>query len=131
MDIAPLRTRLHTLVDDVVCQGVRYGFEISILRDGRHALGMVRAGALETPLLERLRYVCIVSSNMDEFFEVRFADVIEAASRPGSGVAARDLENIAAAAHRLIDEQYEVFNDAVMPALAAHSIVVLSHAERD
>jgi len=51
MDIAPLRTRLHTLVDDVVCQGVRYGFEISILRDGRHALGMVRGGALDSPLL--------------------------------------------------------------------------------
>jgi len=51
MDIAPLRTRLHTLVDDVVCQGVHYGFEISILRDGRHALGLVRTGAMPTPLL--------------------------------------------------------------------------------
>jgi hypothetical protein len=51
MDIAPVPTRLHTLVDDVVCQGVRYGFEISILRDGRHALGMVRAGGLQAPLL--------------------------------------------------------------------------------
>ena len=51
MDIASPRTRLHTLVDDVVCQGVRYGFEISILRDGRHALGMVRAGDLKACLL--------------------------------------------------------------------------------
>jgi hypothetical protein len=51
MDIAPLRTRLHSLVDDVVCQGVRYGFEISILRDGRHALGMVRSTPADAPLL--------------------------------------------------------------------------------
>jgi len=42
----------------------------------------------EHPLLERLRYVCIVSSNMDEFFEVRFADYLEAARRAGSLVAA-------------------------------------------
>ena len=37
----------------------------------------------DVPLLERLRYICIVSSNMDEFFEVRFADYIEAARQPG------------------------------------------------
>src|ERR1700740_444837 len=62
----------------------------------------------DVPLLERLRYVCIVSSNLDEFFEVRYADFIEASRRPGSGVVPRDLENIAADSHELIDEQYAV-----------------------
>ena len=51
MKVARLRTRLHTLVDDVVCQGVRYGFEISIMRDGRPALGLVREGRLDQPVL--------------------------------------------------------------------------------
>jgi len=103
--------------------------ERAILEFNRRVLA--QAEREDVPLLERLRYVCIVSSNMDEFFEVRFADVVEAASRPGSGVLPRDLENIAAAAHALIDEQYGTFNNVVMPALGAHDIVILSHAERD
>jgi polyphosphate kinase len=62
------------------------------------------------PLLERLRYICIVSSNMDEFFEVRFADMLEAAREPGSGQQQGSLR-VAADAHTLIDEKYAAFND--------------------
>ena len=51
MDKTAPRARLHSLVDDVVCQGVHYSFEISILRDGRHALGMVRSGNAEAAVL--------------------------------------------------------------------------------
>jgi polyphosphate kinase len=83
------------------------------------------------PLLERLRYVCIVSSNMDEFFEVRFADFLEAYRRPGAGVSQRDLQSVAAEAHALIDDQYAVFNDEVMPLLHQAGIVILNHADRD
>jgi polyphosphate kinase len=43
------------------------------------------------PLLERLRYMCIVSSNMDEFFEVRFADTLEALPAAPAAVPARDV----------------------------------------
>jgi polyphosphate kinase len=84
----------------------------------------------DVPLLERLRYVCIVSSNMDEFFEVRFGDCIEAAKCAGSGMTPRELAAIAEAAHGLIDAQYDVFNNLVMPLLAERGIVILSHAER-
>jgi hypothetical protein len=51
MDLSTSRARLHNLVDDVVCQGVHYSFEISILRNGRHALGLVRSGAVESVVL--------------------------------------------------------------------------------
>ncbi|MEY4561152.1 MAG: hypothetical protein RLZZ618_429 [Pseudomonadota bacterium] len=84
----------------------------------------------DVPLLERLRYICIVSSNMDEFFEVRFADYMEIARLPGGGVTHRDLESVAAAAHALVDEQYRVFNDEVMPALKNEGIHILNHGER-
>jgi polyphosphate kinase len=103
--------------------------ESSILEFNRRVLAQARRG--DVPLLERLRYICIVSSNMDEFFEVRFADYIEATRQPGAGVSLRDLETVAAEAHTLIDEQYRAFNDEVMPALQREGIHILNHADRN
>ena len=103
--------------------------ESAILEFNRRVLAQARRA--DVPLLERLRYVCIVSSNMDEFFEVRFADYLEAARRAGSGVSVRDLKSVAADAHALIDDQYAVFNDEVMPALRQQGIVILNHEDRD
>lgn len=103
--------------------------ESSILAFNRRVLAQARRD--DVPLLERLRYICIVSSNMDEFFEVRFADYIEAARQPGAGVSNRDLEKVAEEAHALIDDQYRCFNDEVMPALQREGIHVLNHADRN
>jgi polyphosphate kinase len=103
--------------------------ERAILEFNRRVLAQARR--TDVPLLERLRYVCIVSSNMDEFFEVRFADYLEAARRLGSGVSSRDLDSVAADAHALIDDQYTAFNDEVMPLLQQQGIVILNHADRD
>ena len=55
--------------------------ERAILEFNRRVLA--QAQRADVPLLERLRYLCIVSSNLDEFFEVRFADYIEATRQPG------------------------------------------------
>jgi len=103
--------------------------ERAIFEFNRRVLAQARRA--DVPLLERLRYVCIVSSNMDEFFEVRFADYLEATRRSGSGVSKRDLESVAADAHALIDDQYTAFNDELMPQLAQQGIVILNHGERD
>jgi polyphosphate kinase len=102
--------------------------ERSILEFNRRVLA--QALRADVPLLERLRYVTIVSSNLDEFFEVLFAGALEAARAPGSGEAWRELIGIAGEAHALIDEQYAVFNEQVMPSLALHGIRVVNHAER-
>ncbi len=103
--------------------------EHAILEFNHRVLAQARRP--DVPLLERLRYVCIVSSNLDEFFEVRFADAVEAARRPGSGGSAEAIEALARAARALIDDQYAVFNDEVMPALAAEGIHIVNHADRD
>jgi len=103
--------------------------ERSTLQFNRRVLAQARRS--DVPLLERLRYVTIVSSNLDEFFEVRVADYIEAVRLPGSGITQADLAAVAQAAHELIDEQYECFNHEVMPALEAQGIVVLNHAQRN
>jgi polyphosphate kinase len=92
---------------------------------------LAQAQRSDVPLLERLRYITIVSSNLDEFFEVRVADMIENSGRAGSGVTRADWAAVVQSAHELIDAQYTVFNDVVMPALAAAGIVVLNHAQRD
>jgi polyphosphate kinase len=105
--------------------------EQAILEFNRRVLAQARRA--DVPLLERLRYVTIVSSNLDEFFEVRFADVLDA-QLDGDGARATnagDLRAVSASAHALIDEQYAVFNDEVMPALRRAGIVILNHAERD
>jgi polyphosphate kinase len=103
--------------------------ELAILGFNRRVLAQARRA--DVPLLERLRYVCIVSSNLDEFFEVRYADYVEAARTPGGGVSRAELGAVADSAHALIDEQYALFNDEVMPALQREGVVVLNHAERD
>ena len=93
---------------------------------------LAQARRLDVPLLERLRYITIVSSNMDEFFEVRFADAISAMREatddddPQRG----ELRQVAAEAHELIDQMYAVFNHEVMPALQREGIVVINHEER-
>ncbi len=103
--------------------------ERAILSFNARVLAQARRG--DVPLLERLRYITIVSSNLDEFFEVRVADIIESSGRADSGVTRADLAAVAQAAHELIDAQYELFNDGVMPALQAAGIVVLNHGQRN
>jgi polyphosphate kinase len=69
------------------------------------------------------RYVCIVSSNVDEFFQVRFADVLAAATAsPGNDAAMQELSQQAAA---LMYEQSMVFGHVVMPLLHQHGLQVL------
>ena len=103
--------------------------ERSILQFNQRVLAQARRP--DVPLLERLRYVTIVSSNLDEFFEVRMAELLEAAHTAGGAAAQAQLTGVAEAARSLIAEQYAVFNDEVMPGLAREGIVVLNHAERD
>ena len=107
----------------------------AVLPDREHAIlafnrrVLAQAERADVPLLERLRYITIVSSNLDEFFEVRMAGLAEAARSSDAG--ARRFRALSAAAHELIDAQYALFNDRVMPALQREGIVVLNHAERN
>src|SRR6218665_3029639 len=87
--------------------------EQAILEFNRRVLA--QAQREDVPLIERLRYVCIVSSNLDEFFEVRYADVMEASRTPGTGINPAYIHEVARECHGLVEEQYQIFNEVVTP----------------
>ena len=80
------------------------------------------------PLLERMRYLCICSSNLDEFFEIRVAGLkekIAVASQKLSldGLSAEEvLSRLSKKTHLLIDELYTIFNTKLLPALQKENI---------
>ena len=107
--------------------------ELSLLAFNRRVLA--QAADPQVPLLERLRFLCIVSSNMDEFFEIRVAGVKEQI-KLGSVMAGNDglapqevYRRVGEAAHLLIDEQYALLNDEILPALAQEGVVFLRRAQ--
>ncbi|HJR77963.1 MAG TPA: polyphosphate kinase 1 [Nitrospiraceae bacterium] len=107
--------------------------ELTILEFNRRVLERARAASV--PLLERLKFLCIVSANLDEFFEIRVAALQEQAAHgadhPGpDGLTPTDqLQRIAQEAHRLVHQQYVILNDHLIPALAEHNIRFLKRGD--
>src|SRR5437868_11847048 len=100
--------------------------ELSLLEFNFRVLEQARDPS--TPLLERLRFLTISSSNLDEFFEIRVAGLkhqIEAGVvKPGADGLRPDqvLSRIAETVHRLVAEQYRALNEMLLPALQAEGI---------
>ena len=87
----------------------------------------------EVPVLERLRYLCIVSSNIDEFFEVRAEPhVMGSLHDIKVGPYTSDtLANLAEKANTLVARQYALYNDVLLPTLQTSGYRILSHGERN
>src|ERR1700739_779647 len=83
------------------------------------------------PLLERVKFLAITANNLDEFVEVRVASFlqrIEHGSReigPDGLTAEQELERVSAAMHIMVRDQYKVWNDELLPALAKEGIRVI------
>lgn len=100
--------------------------DLSLLEFNRRVLAQAKNDAV--PLLERLNYLCISCSNLDEFFEVRVASIIEMATidpnalSPDGSTPAEQLAQISKHAHELVAEQYNVLNEVLIPELSRQNI---------
>ena len=100
--------------------------ELSFLAFNTRVLAL--ASDSQVPLLERLRFLCISSSNLDEFFEIRVAGLLqkiqggmEAAGIDGLSPT-QELEGINKECQELVEQQYRLLNDVLLPELADEDI---------
>ena len=107
--------------------------ELGQLAFNRRVLALAENRA--TPLLERLRFLCIVSSNLDEFFEIRVSGLkaeIDAGS-PAIGPDRLDATHVfgqvAKEAHELVAVQYQLLNQEILPGLEAEGVRFIRHTD--
>ena len=107
--------------------------ELSLLEFNQRVLEQAKDES--QPLLERLKFLCISSSNLDEFFEIRVAGLMQiaeagSAQRGPDGISPQEaLTAISTRAHALVEEQYRTFNDVLVPALEKERIRFLRRSE--
>jgi len=100
--------------------------ELSQLAFNRRVLE--QAADESNPLLERLKFLCIVSSNMDEFFEIRVAGLKEQIkfksilTGPEKMSPRQVFDQVSREAHILVEQQYKLLNEVILPAMARQDI---------
>jgi polyphosphate kinase len=107
--------------------------EIQLLAFNRRVLAQAEDKAV--PLLERLKFLAIVSSNLDEFFEIRVAGLKEqiklnSTSRGSDGLNAKEtFRLVTQEVQTIVATQYALLNDALFPALAKEGIRFVRRAQ--
>jgi polyphosphate kinase len=118
---------------DLKSPGLYFNRELSFLEFNRRVLA--QAFDESVPLLERLRFLCISSSNLDEFFEIRVSglkQLLELGSAQSTADGMTFEQQLAAIHERaavLVAEQYRCLNEVLMPALAARDILLIGNEE--
>lgn len=106
--------------------------ELSLLEFHRRVLEQAKDES--TPLLERLRFLTICSTNLDEFFEIRVSGLKQQVAYgvqqagPDRVSAPETLKRISAVAHGIVDDQYRTLNEVLLPLLEREGIRVLKRA---
>ena len=85
------------------------------------------------PLLERVKFLCIVSSNLDEFFEIRVAGLRQqrdskvSESGPDGIGPNEQLVAVSQRVRKMVDDQYQLWNEVLVPGLEEQHIFFLSY----
>ncbi len=114
---------------------VYFNRELSWLAFNRRVLDQAESEA--NPLLERVKFLAIVSSNLDEFYEIRVAGLLQQVDSQGGepsidGLTPREqLRQISTGVTALVKEQYKCWHELLMPALAKEKIVFKTAAQLD
>jgi polyphosphate kinase len=107
--------------------------ELSLLEFNQRVLE--EAQDPSNPILERLRFLCIVSSNLDEFFEVRVAGLKQqrqsnvSAPGPDGMSPGEQLAAISSRMRKMVDDKYRTWREELVPALEQNNIFFLRHDE--
>ncbi|HEX4325821.1 MAG TPA: RNA degradosome polyphosphate kinase, partial [Burkholderiales bacterium] len=107
--------------------------ELGILAFNERVLA--QAADERNPILERLRFLCIVSSNLDEFFEIRLAGLkeqvrIDPAHREADGMPVGEvLGAVRVRVQALLARQYQLLNDIILPGLEGAGVNFLYRPE--
>jgi polyphosphate kinase len=103
--------------------------ELSLLQFNQRVLELATDDAI--PLLERLRFLCISCSNLDEFFEIRVSRLHQQQKfnidpmDPAGMSAYEQIHAITANAHRLVRNQYDLLNEVLLPSLETEGVYFL------
>jgi polyphosphate kinase len=96
---------------------------------------LAQAEEASVPVLERLKFLCIVSSNLDEFFEIRVAGLKEqikynsTVTGPDGLTPRLAFKAIAQQVHALVARQYALLNEGILPELAQQDIRFLRRTQ--
>lgn len=97
---------------------------------------LAQAKNTRMPLLERMFFLMVFSSNMDEFFEIRVAGLLQKIKQNNDLATSLDglkpsqvVEEISRIAHVAVDEQYRILNEEILPELAKNDIRYLKRDE--
>jgi len=107
--------------------------EVAVLAFNRRVLA--QAEDRRVPVLERLRFLCILSANLDEFFEIRVAELKERIRLgneieiPGETPPAEVFRLVGERAHALVVDQYRLLNGEILPALADEGVRFLAEPD--
>lgn len=112
---------------------VYFNRELSTLAFNRRVLD--QATIATNPLLERVKFLAILCSNLDEFFEIRVAGLMQQVDAQTTepsldGLSAREqLKRILASVNSLVKDQYQCWREQLMPALAKEGVVINTATE--
>ncbi|MFX5735087.1 RNA degradosome polyphosphate kinase, partial [Acinetobacter baumannii] len=107
--------------------------ELSLLEFHKRVLA--QAKDIEHPLLERLNFLIIFSRNLDEFFEIRVASLIQKislmtqATGPEGLPLPEVLKQISKNAHEAVEEQYKILNYTLLPQLQGYGVHFIQHGD--